>query len=124
MSGMRASVRARLEVLDTLSVMRLGLLGLAVGAVLVTAAELTFLAHWDGTLQLLPWVALLAVVLAVVLVGCRPSHGAVRVARGLAAGAFLLGAIGVLVHVISNHDAGVLDYRYAATWPTMSELRR
>jgi hypothetical protein len=38
--------------LDTVGVMRLGLLPVAIGAVLVTAAELTFLAHWGGTLQL------------------------------------------------------------------------
>ncbi len=78
----------------------------------------------DGALQLLPWVALVAVALAVVLVAFRPGRGTVRVARGLAAVAFLLGAIGVLVHVISNHDAGVFDFRYATTWPTMSELQR
>jgi len=119
-----SGLRARLDALDTLSVMRLGLLGLAVGAVLVTAAELTFLAHWDGTLQLLPWMALVSVALAIVLVAVRPGRGTIRIARALAGVSFLLGAVGVLVHVISNRDAGVLDYRYTATWPTMSELQR
>jgi len=119
-----AGMRARLDALDTLSVMRLGMLVLAVGAVLVTAAELTFLAHWKGTLQLLPWVALLAVVIGIVLIGLRPSRIAIRVGRVLGLVALLIGGIGVLVHVISNHDAGVLDFHYTATWPTMSEVER
>ena len=37
---------------------------------------------------------------------------------------WLLGGAGVIVHVISNHDAGVLDYHFSATWPTMGEIER
>jgi len=38
--------------------------------------------------------------------------------------ALVLGGVGVLVHVISNYDAGVLNYHYSATWPTMSDVER
>ena len=117
-------VRARLDALDTVSVMRLGLLALAVGAVVVTAAELAFLQHWDGTLQLLPWVALVAAALGVLLLVVRPSRGGVRVARILGAICLVLGVVGVYFHILSNYDSGVLDFRYTAAWPTMPDLDR
>ena len=88
-------MRARLDALDTVSVMRLGLLTLAVGAVVVTAAELAFLQHWDGTLKLLPWVALLAAAVGVLLLVVRPSHRAVWAARVLGAVCLVLGLMGV-----------------------------
>ena len=119
-----AGIRARLDALDTLSFMRLGMLGLGIGAVIVTAAELMFLQHWNGTLQLMPWVALLAAAVGIVVIAVRPGRAAVRIARVLGVVALTLGGIGVLVHVISNYDAGVLDYHYTDTWPTMSGLER
>src|SRR6476646_5085785 len=108
MSGMRA----RLATLDTLGVMRLGTLALSLGAVVVTAAELAFLQHWDGTLQLLPWFALLTAAVGVLLLVVRPSHRAVRAARVLGAICLVLGFVGVYFHILSNYDAGILDFRY------------
>ncbi len=32
--------------------------------------------------------------------------------------------MGVYFHVLSNYDAGILDFRYTAAWPTMSDLDR
>jgi hypothetical protein len=117
-------LRTRVYELGPVRLMRLGMLGLAIGAVIVTAAELAFLTHWDGTLQLLPWVALMAVSMGILLVVARPGRAAVWTARGLGAVALVLGGVGVLVHVISNHDAGILDYHYTDTWPTMGEVGR
>jgi hypothetical protein len=118
------ALRARWDALDTLAIIRAGLLLLAAGAGLVTAIELAFLGHWDGTLQLLPWVALAAVVVALVLVAARPRRWLVRTGQACAATALAMGVIGVAIHVIENHEAGVLDFRYADTWPTMGELGR
>jgi hypothetical protein len=117
-------IRARAEELGTVGLMRLGMLGLAIGAVIVTAAELAFLTHWDGTLQLLPWVALVAVSVGILLIIVRRGRAVAWTARALGAVALVLGGVGVLVHVISNYDAGVLDYHYTDTWPTMGELGR
>jgi hypothetical protein len=117
-------VRARIDALDTLAILRLGLLALAVGAVLVTTLELTFLAHWDGTLQLLPWAALAMAAIAIALLVVRSRPAMLRTARVLAVIVFAMGGVGVLVHVIQNRDAGVLDYRYADTWATMGDLRQ
>ncbi len=117
-------LRGRWDALDTLALIRSGLLLLAVGAVVVTAAELTFLGHWDGTLQLLPWLALGMVSAALGIVAIRRGRSLLRVAQALTLGGLLLGLGGVLIHVVENHDAGVLDFRYATTWPTMDELGR
>ena len=117
-------LRERWDALDTLALIRSGLLLLAVGAVVVTAVELAFLGHWDGTLQLLPWVALAMVSVALVIVAVRTDRSMIRVAQVLALGGLVMGVVGVAIHVIENHDAGVLDFRYSATWPTMDELGR
>jgi hypothetical protein len=117
-------LRGRWDALDTLALMRAGLLLLAAGAVAVTATELAFLGHWDGTLQLLPWLALGLVSAALGIVAVHRGRSLIRVAQALTLGGLLMGLVGVLIHVVENHDAGVLDFRYAATWPTMDEPGR
>jgi hypothetical protein len=117
-------LRERWDALDTLALVRSGLLLLSLGAVLVTAVELAFLGHWDGTLQLLPWVALAMVTVGLLLVAIRPDRWRIRVAQALAVGGLVMGAVGVAIHIIENHDAGVLDFRYTVTWPVMDELGR
>jgi hypothetical protein len=90
----------------------------------VTAAELTLLEQWNGVTQLLPWVALLATVIGIVLLAVGPSRATAWVARARKAIALVLAGIGVLEHVISNDDAGVPDDHFTGTWPTMSALER
>lgn len=117
-------MRRWVDGLDTPTIMRIGLLWLAVGAVLATGAELALLAHWDGTLQLLPWMALAAALVGIVLIAARTGPVAVRIARLLGLVVLTLGGVGVIVHVIQNHDAGILDYRFSATWSTMGDLQQ
>jgi hypothetical protein len=61
---------------------------------------------------------------ALVIVAVRTDRSMIRVAQVLALGGLVMGVVGVAIHVIENHDAGVLDFRYSATWPTMDELGR
>ena len=115
-------MRARLDALDTVSVMRLGLLTLAVGAVVVTAAELAFLQHWDGTLQLLPWFALFAAAVGVLLLVVRPSRR--RLGRpGPWCGLPGAWAMGVYFHFCRTTTPASSTFVTAA-WPAMSDLDR
>jgi hypothetical protein len=104
--------------------LRQGLLGLAILGTLGTALELLLLRHFDGALQLIPWVALAVLGVAIVLVGGARGRRAIEVARVLAVIVLVSSVVGVAVHVNANYEAGPLDFRYTAIWPGMSDLER
>ncbi|MEP7216685.1 MAG: hypothetical protein ABI782_10570 [Anaerolineaceae bacterium] len=99
---------------------------LAFGALIVvaTATELTLERHWGTTVRLIPWFALVLVGFALLLVAIRPGPSALRVAQVLAVAVIAASAIGVWKHIEANYDAGPLDFRYSASWGTMSETTR
>jgi peptidoglycan/LPS O-acetylase OafA/YrhL len=97
-----------------------GYLALAGASIVGTAAELASERHWDGAIQLIPWAALGLLALALGLLLARRTTRAIRVVRGAAVAAALCGVIGVYEHVLENHRAGPLDYRYTDRWPDMS----
>ncbi|SDJ46249.1 hypothetical protein [Nonomuraea jiangxiensis] len=88
---------------------RLGLLALTAIGIMGAAAELAFERHWQTTTQLIPWAALVLLVLALVLIATGDSPGRVTVARWLALAVLLASAYGVFVHVNVNHGAGAFD---------------
>ncbi len=95
------------------------------GAGLVgTAAELASLRHWTSTTQLYAWVALVPLVAALGALLLRPRAASTRAARVLLAVVVGFAIYGVLTHVQANLDAGVLDFRYAERWSTMSTGQR
>ena len=112
----------RLRSTDTASLLRLGLIGLALLGMAGTALELVFLEHWDGVTQQIVWPALLVLCLALLLILWRPTPGRVRTARVLAGVVLGVAALGIWFHVEENLDAGFLDRTYGDSWEHRSTL--
>ncbi|MGH8974175.1 MAG: hypothetical protein ACRD0C_13375 [Acidimicrobiia bacterium] len=104
--------------------LRAGLLGLAVIGLAGTAAELAFLRHWDGLVQLIPWAAVAVLGTAVACLAVRPSAARVLAARALGAVAAAGGLFGVYEHIAENYHAGPLDAVYGPKWESMRTLSR
>lgn len=104
--------------------LRAGLLGIAALGILGTAVELWSLHHWESPEQLIPWVVLGLLGLAVLAVAVRPARLVVRGGLALAAGAVGAGVYGIIDHVSSNLAAGPLDRDYGSRWATMGTLDR
>ena len=90
---------------------------LAVGG---TAVELAMLRHWNGFVQLIPWLTLAVVTVAIGLA----AKGRTRWARVLAVAVFAAALLGIWEHTLANYHAGPLDFRYATKWATMSDRTR
>jgi hypothetical protein len=104
--------------------LRRGLLWLAGLTSLGIAVELGLDRHWTQPIQLVAWVALGAIGVAIALLARAPSPSGVRVAQILAVVVVLMAALGIWEHVYANYDAGPLDYRYADTWDGLTEAGR
>ncbi|WP_231743569.1 hypothetical protein [Mycobacterium sp. GA-2829] len=101
------------------TVVRRALLILTLAGICATAFELASERHWNDVEQLIPWIAL-AVLLVALVLAClrgRPAHVA---ARGLAVLVMGASIYGVLDHAAANHNAGPLDQRYADTWDSLA----
>lgn len=97
---------------------RRALLALTLAGILATAFELASERHWNGFEQLIPWIAL--AVLAVALgLACLRSGTAQLLARAAAVLVMCASIYGVIDHATVNHHSGPLDQRYADTWATM-----
>jgi hypothetical protein len=109
---------------DTATLLRRGLLGLAVLGAAGTILELVFLRHWNGATQLIVWQGVAALLVALVLLVRSPSAGGVRAARWLALVVVVIAVVGIGLHVNENLDAGPLDRNYAATWDGLTALEQ
>ncbi len=89
-----------------------------------TAAELALDRHWHDVWQLLPWVALGGIVLALTVLLIRRTQATVWFARTCAVLAIAMAAVGIWKHVEANYEAAPLDFRYADRWETMSLSER
>lgn len=107
----------------TVRLVRVTLLGLTLIGILATAFELTTEHHWNGLEQLIPWFALAALTIALVL-AASPSRGALLLARVLALVVLAASIYGVIDHVAVNANAGPLDQRFADTWESLSAAQR
>jgi hypothetical protein len=105
----------------TADLLRRSLLGLAAVGTVGTAFELALLRHWESGLELIPWIALGILGVAIWLLAIRPVRRRVLVARALSIAVAAIGAIGVLVHVRANYEAAPLDFRSTDSWPTTAE---
>ncbi len=85
-----------------------------------TAVELAMLRHWNSWVQLIPWLALGVVGVAIGLA----ARGRTGLARVLALAVFAAAAVGIYEHTLANYHAGPLDFRYATKWATMSSRSR
>ncbi|MGH9023210.1 MAG: hypothetical protein ACRDV9_08940 [Acidimicrobiia bacterium] len=104
--------------------LRAGLLALAAIGLAGTAAELAFLRHWDGLVQLIPWAAVAVLGAAMACLAVRPSAARVLAARALGAVAAAAGLYGVYEHIAENYHAGPLDAVYGPKWESLPTLSR
>jgi hypothetical protein len=108
----------------SVALLRRCFLALAVAGIVGTAVELALSRHWTSAVQLIPWYALGALAIAVVLLVVRPRRPAVLAVRVLAVVVILTAGLGVFEHVLANYHAAPLDFRYTSRWPTMSAASR
>jgi len=106
------------------ALLRRALFALAALSIAATAVELAAERHWETFVQRIPWFALLLAAVALLLAVTASGPGAIRAARLLAAAIAAFALIGVYKHVEANHESGPLDFRYSATWDSMSAASR
>ena len=109
---------------DEASTLRRSLVTLVAVALVGLTAELLVERHWGTPIRLVPWICLVALGYAALLLMRRPTAAAVRRARLLAGAVMLAAAVGVGLHVNENYVAGPLDQRYERLWDGMSEVDR
>jgi hypothetical protein len=82
------------------------------------AFELASERHWNGLEQYVPWLALILLLVATVLV-LLPGDRGTTAARVLALVVLGASAYGVVEHVLVNLQAGEFDQRFADTWESL-----
>ncbi|GAA0906804.1 hypothetical protein [Pseudonocardia zijingensis] len=102
---------------------RRGLIALTGIGVLATAFELAAERHWGHIEQLVPWLALAVIAVAIGLLLLPDGRGttAARVLAVLVLGAALYG---VIEHVLVNAGAGRFDPHYGDVWQSLPLLER
>src|SRR5215207_6103468 len=108
----------------TLKLLRRAFLLLAVISAAATAIELALERHWQAGTQIIPWVSLVLIFVAVALVAFGGSFSLVRAAQVLAVVVVLTALYGIWAHVDTNHDVGELDQRYSQSWENLQESTR
>jgi hypothetical protein len=108
---------------DTALLVRRGLVALTVVGILATAFELATERHWNGVIQLIPWMALAVLTVATALQLIPGGRGLVA-ARVLALIVLAAAVYGVIDHVLVNYSSGALDQRYADTWDTLPAVEQ
>ncbi|GAB2958901.1 hypothetical protein ACFMQL_11235 [Nonomuraea fastidiosa] len=98
--------------------LRLGLLALVAIGIVGASLELAFERHWQSPVQLIPWVAIALLAVALLMLAVRDAGPALTVVRVLAVIVLLASAYGVLMHVVANHGMGAMD----PDWDSMSPL--
>lgn len=109
---------------DTTTLLRRGVLGLAILGIAGTGVELVFLRHWTSALRLLVWPTLLALCLGAWLLARGPSGPVVRRVRWMALGVVLVAGLGMALHVHANLGAGPLSEAYGARWASMPAIQQ
>ena len=87
--------RTLLQGMDTATLLRRGVLALAVLGILGTTIELVFLHHWTKPTQLIVWPAVVALSAAMVVLVVRPGRRALLAARVLALSVVLVSGVGI-----------------------------
>jgi hypothetical protein len=106
------------------SLLRGGLLALAGITTVALGIELAAERHWTQPVQLIAWVALAVMLLAIGLLLGRVTSGRIQAARLLAVLVVVSAIVGIWEHIESNYDAGELDQEYTARWESLPEASR
>lgn len=109
---------------DTTTLLRRGVLGLALLGIVGTAIELVFLRHWSGVTQLIVWPAITALGIGFLLLVRKPNRKRIQAACGIALVVVMVAGIGISLHVLENLGAGPLDRDYGPRWDQMSPVEQ
>jgi hypothetical protein len=107
----------------TMVIVRRALIALTGIGILATAFELASERHWNGFEQLIPWLALVVLTAAALLL-LLPDGRGTTAARLLALVVLAASLYGIVEHVLANFDAGALDQRFADTWDSLPLLQQ
>jgi len=124
------SLSARLDALDTATILRRGLVALAFLGMAGAAIELVFTKHWATVGMAMAWADIAVCLVAAVILATASSSRAVRsrrailTARWLSVAGLVLAVVGVLLHVWANLQAGPADPTLGATWATIPPLEQ
>lgn len=108
---------------STMVIVRRALIALTGIGILATAFELASERHWNGFEQLIPWLALVVLTAAALLLLLPDGRGTTAV-RLLAFVVLAASLYGVVEHLLANFDAGPLDQRFADTWDLLPLLEQ
>jgi hypothetical protein len=106
-----------------MSAIRIALLLLVSLSVVATAFELATERHWNGLVQLIPWVGIAVLVLATGVLAIGGARSVV-VARVLAVLVLAASVYGVVQHVVVNYEFGALDAVYGQGWESLPVPQR
>jgi hypothetical protein len=106
-----------------MSAIRIALLLLVSLSVVATAFELATERHWNGLVQLIPWVGIAVLVLATGVLAIGGARSVV-VARVLAVLVLAASVYGVVQHVVVNYEFGALDAVYGQEWESLPVPQR
>ncbi|WP_245641956.1 hypothetical protein [Nonomuraea candida] len=98
--------------------LRLGILALVGIGIVGAGLELAFERHWNSPVQLIPWLALGLLAVALVLLLLGDSGRLLTSVRVIAVIVLLASAYGVFVHVSVNRGMGAM----APDWDSLSPL--
>ena len=93
---------------------------LVVLGVVGTAVALAYERHWDGLWQLVPWVTLLVISIALVALLVRTTRVTLWFVRIVAALTIVSATVGLWQHFDENYKTAPLDSRYSDRWGTTS----
>ena len=101
---------------ETINPLRRGLLALSALGVVGMMVELATLRHWDNPAELVPWAALVAAGIMVLVVARWPTPLGVRLAVLTGVLLALAGVYGLVSHILANMSTAPLDADVGPIW--------
>ncbi|HYO86945.1 MAG TPA: hypothetical protein VES01_10895 [Dermatophilaceae bacterium] len=103
---------------------RTSLLALSGLTLIGAVVELTMLRHWNGAVQLIPWLVLVVLAVGMAAYAARPNRSVVRAVRVIAVAAAAGSALGVWQHVRANLTSAAFSVDLGDSWESMSTLHQ
>lgn len=104
---------------DAVTLFRYGVLALAAAGTAGAAYELAAERHWGNPIKMLPWLAVVALAVGVVM-ALSPAPKMVFATRVLAAIVLGLSLFGIAYHILKNLHAGHLDPAFGLAFKELS----
>ena len=104
--------------------LRASLLWLVLIGIVGLAVALAYERHWDGYWQLVPWIVLGVILIALLALVVFPSTFTRKLAHLVAAATIIASCLGLWQHFEENYQTASLDASYTDIWEDMSLLDR